>query len=155
MSEENIKNITKPGSYFAPTFVDHHVLPDINFNGHCLINNNISISKKVTNIYISYILNHWPRDLNTYFTLGICLFGSVKITKNAGPGKYKHSGYSIGFDSHSEFLFTDGSMGKNVIIFGDDMSSSKHVDNKNKYILIFGEGPTQQLDDALLCRISY
>ena len=41
----------------APTFVDHYVLPDINFNGHCLIKNNISIPKKVMNLYISYILN--------------------------------------------------------------------------------------------------
>ena len=45
MSKENIKNIIKSDSNFAPTFVDHHVLPDINFNGHCLINN-IYISKK-------------------------------------------------------------------------------------------------------------
>ena len=37
MSEENIEYITKPGRNFAPTFVD--VLPQINFNGHCLINN--------------------------------------------------------------------------------------------------------------------
>ena len=37
MSEESIENITKSDSNFAPTFVDHHVLPDINFNGHCLI----------------------------------------------------------------------------------------------------------------------
>ena len=34
-------------------------------------------------------------------------------------------------------------MGKNVIIFGADMSSSVHTDNKNKDILILGEGPTQ------------
>ena len=34
ISKENIVNITKSGSNFAPTFVDHHVLPDINFNGH-------------------------------------------------------------------------------------------------------------------------
>ena len=34
MSEENIENITKSDSNFAPTFVDHHVLPDINFNVH-------------------------------------------------------------------------------------------------------------------------
>ena len=27
MSEENIENITKSDSNFAPTFVDHHVLP--------------------------------------------------------------------------------------------------------------------------------
>ena len=46
MSEENIDNITKSDSNFAPTFVDHHVLPDIHFNGHCLINKNTSIPKK-------------------------------------------------------------------------------------------------------------
>ena len=57
MSEEDIEDITKSDSNFAPTFFDHHVLPEVNFNGHCLINNNISISKKVTNLYISCILN--------------------------------------------------------------------------------------------------
>ena len=41
-------------------------------------------------------------------------------------------------------------MGKNVIIFGADMSSSVHNDNKNKDILILGEGPTQGLDDSTL-----
>ena len=35
----------------------------------------------------------------------------------------------------AEFLFTDGSMGKNAIIFGADMSSSVLIDNKNKDIL--------------------
>ena len=34
--QENIENITKSGSNFAPTFVDHHLLPDIRFDGHCL-----------------------------------------------------------------------------------------------------------------------
>ena len=56
MPEENVKIITKSGSNFAPTFVDHHLIPDINFNGHCLIDN-IYIPKKVINIYISYTLN--------------------------------------------------------------------------------------------------
>ena len=51
MSEENIENVTQPDSNFAPTFVDHHVLPDINFNVHWLVNN-IYIPKKITNIYI-------------------------------------------------------------------------------------------------------
>ena len=78
MSEENIENITKSDSNFAPTFVDHHLLPDINFNGHCLINN-ISIPKKVIKLYISYTLNPLLRNLNTDFTLGNCLFGFVKI----------------------------------------------------------------------------
>ena len=52
MSKEGIENKTKSDSNFAPTFVDHHLLPDINFNGHCLIKLNILISKKI-NIYIS------------------------------------------------------------------------------------------------------
>ena len=37
ISEENIENITKSETNFAPTFVNHHELSDINFNGHCLI----------------------------------------------------------------------------------------------------------------------
>ena len=53
-------------------------------------------------------------------------------------------------DSHSKFSFTDESAGKNVIIFGADMSSAVHIDNKNKDIWILGEGPTQRLDDTIL-----
>ena len=109
MSEENIENITKSESNLAPTFVDHHVLPDINFNRHCLINNT-SIPKKVVNIYISYILNRWLRNLNTDFTLKNSLFRSAELTKNADPDKYKNNGHGIGFDSCSEFPFTDRSM---------------------------------------------
>ena len=109
MSEENIENITKSGSNFAPTFADHHVLPDINFNVHCLISN-IHIPKNVINIYISYSLNPCLINLNKEFTLNNYLLGSVKLTKNADPYKYKYSLYGIGFDSRSEFLFTDGSM---------------------------------------------
>ena len=37
MSKENIENITKSESNFAPTFVDHHLLKDINSNGHFFI----------------------------------------------------------------------------------------------------------------------
>ena len=37
MPQENIENIIKSDRSFVSTFVDHHLLPDINFNGHCLI----------------------------------------------------------------------------------------------------------------------
>ena len=37
MSEESIENITKSDSNFVPTFVDHHSLPDTNFNEHFLM----------------------------------------------------------------------------------------------------------------------
>ena len=87
MSEGSIESITKSGSNFAPTFVNHHILPGVNLNGHCLIKNNISIPKKVINLYISYTLGRQIRNLNTDFTLVNCLFGSVKLTKNADLDK--------------------------------------------------------------------
>ena len=37
MSEESTENRTKLDCSFAPTFVDHYILPDVDFNGHCLI----------------------------------------------------------------------------------------------------------------------
>ena len=56
MPKKGIENITKSDSNFAPTVVDHHLLPDMNFNGQCLIKSNISIPKKLINPYISYTL---------------------------------------------------------------------------------------------------
>ena len=73
--------------------------------------------------------------------------GFVKLTKNADPDKFKYSGYAIGFDSRSEFSLPDGIVGRNVIIFGADLSSSVHVDNKKRH---FYEGSTQGLDDTTL-----
>ena len=141
MSEYNIENITKLDRNFAPTFVDHHVLPGINVNGHCLISN-IYIPNKVINGYIYYKLKSWLKLLNTDFTL--------KLTKNTDPGKYKYNGFGIGFDFCLECFFTDGSIEENVIISGTDPSLSVHMDNKNHDILILGEGPTQGLDDTTL-----
>ena len=71
ISEKNIENKTKSKINFAPAFVDHHVLPDVNSNGHYLINI-IYISKKVLSICISYMLNPWLRNLNIDFTLNNC-----------------------------------------------------------------------------------
>ena len=39
---------------------------------------------------------------------------------------------------------------ENVIICGADMNLSVHIDNKNKDILILGNGPAQGLDDTTL-----
>ena len=63
MSEENMENIAKSDRNLAPTFVDHHLLPDINFNRHCLIRNRISILKKAINLYIPYTLSPQLRNL--------------------------------------------------------------------------------------------
>ena len=112
MSEENIENITKSDSNIAPSFVHHHLLPDMNFNGHCLMKNTISISKKVINLYIFYTLSPQLKRLNADFTLDSFLFGSVKLTENADLDKYKKTGYSMGFDSRSEFYLQMEAMEK-------------------------------------------
>ena len=99
---------------------------------------------------MSYTLGPQLKNLNADFPLGNCFIGSVKLTKNTDLYKYKYPGYSIGFDCRSEFLFIEGSYGKNVNPFGADMSSPVPVDNKGKDILILSEGSTQGLDDTAL-----
>ena len=47
---------------------------------------------------------------------------------------YKYFGYVIGFDRKGEFSVGNG-LGRNAIIFGIDLSSSIHVDNKKEKIL--------------------
>ena len=116
MSEESIEKLNKSDSNFAPTFLDHYSLKDINLNGYCLMKNNICIPKKVINLYISYTLGVQLRDFNTDYTLRNCLFGSVKLTKNADLDKYKYTDCGIGFDSHGEYSLPDGSIDKNAII---------------------------------------
>ena len=71
-------------------------------------------------INLFYTQERWSRDLDTDFTLHNCLFGSVKLTKNADQDRYKYSEYGKGFHSRSKFLFTARSYGKNIIIFGAD-----------------------------------
>ena len=66
MSKESIENKTKSDSNFAPTFADHHLLPDMTFNRHFLIKN-ISIPKKVISLCISYKLNPQLRNLKNRF----------------------------------------------------------------------------------------
>ena len=56
--------------------------------------------------------------------------------------RYEYSGYGIGFDRKGDFSIGD-EIGRNVIMFGVDMSLSSHDDNEKKDILILGKGPTQ------------
>ena len=69
-------------------------------------------------------------------TLKNCLFGTVTLTKNADIDKYGYSGYGIGFDRRSSFSFPGGGFGQNILIFGADISSSAHIHNKKKDILV-------------------
>ena len=77
------------------------------------------------------------------------MFGAVRVTKNSDIDKYQCSSYGIGFDRKSSFSFPGGGFGHNKIIFGVGMTSSIHVDNKKKDILILGKGPTHWLEHTL------
>ena len=46
----------------------------------------------VATLFIVCKLDRWSQDLNTDFTPKKCLFGSVKLTKNADADKCKYSG---------------------------------------------------------------
>ena len=53
ISEGSNENIIKSDGNFAPNYTYYHLIPDMNFNGHRLIKNNIYIPKKVINLDIS------------------------------------------------------------------------------------------------------
>ena len=58
--------------------------------------------------------------------------------------------YGIELDLHPEFSLPDGSVDKNVIIFGVEMRSSVHINRKVKDTLLLATGPTQGLGDTTL-----
>ena len=76
----------------------------LRFTGNCLQKDKaIFTLNNAVNLCIDYELDRWSQDLNAKFSLKDCLFGSVKITKNANRNKYSYSRYGIGFDSRSLF----------------------------------------------------
>ena len=92
-------------------------------------------------------------------TLENCLLGAVTLTKNTDIDKFKYSGYGNGFERRSSFSFPSGGFGQNIIIFGVDMRSSSHIDNKKKDALVPVKGPTQGLEHTLpaekVCAINF
>ena len=77
------------------------------------------------------------------------------MTKNTDIDKYGYSGYGIGFDRRGSFSFPGGGYGQNVSIFEVDMTSSSHIDNKKKDILVLGKEPTQGLEHMLTAEKMY
>ena len=85
---------------------------------------------KIVNIYIFCEIER-SVNISSYPILENCLFGAVKLIKHVDVDLYKYSGYGIGFDSKGSYSMGT-EIGRNVITFGVDMSSSSHVDNEKK-----------------------
>ena len=149
VSNESVEPPTTSNNSPNPRLSYNDTKIKVQFTESCLKQPKFTFThKKVVNIYIVYELGTSSSNVNDP-TIKNCLFGAVTLTKNADIEKYKYSGYGIGFDRRSCFSFTSGGFGKNVLIFGADMSTSIHIDNKKKDILVLGRGPTQGLESTL------
>ena len=126
----------------------------VKFNGDCLKQEKITFNQvKIVNIYIVYKIES-SANISSYPTLKNCLFGAVKLRKHVDVDLYKCSGNGIGFDRKGSYSI-DNEVGRNVIIFGVDTSSSSHIDNKKKYILILSKDPKQGLEHTLTAEKLY
>ena len=112
----------------------------------------------VINIYCVYEIQPISSSRDTTFTMQNVLFGAMQITKDATDNsKNNFKGYGICFDERSQFGHTiteDGcahtTNGRNVLIFGVDMSFSVQVTNRANNIYIMGDGLTQGIHDTKL-----
>ena len=150
LSNESIKPPSASNNFLTPSLNYSGTKLRVKFNGSCLKQDKVTYTHgKIVNIYIVHEINKKDNTVISDPTLGNCLFGAVTLTKNADIDKYGYSGYGIGFDRKRSFSFSSGGYGQNVIIFGVNMSSSIHIDNKKKDILILGRRPTQGLESTL------
>ena len=103
-------------------------------------NNEIIAGGPIINIYIVYKSS--PKTFDSNFVFKNCLFGAIKIanTTNSDIDKWQYSCYCTGFDSTGTFTHPDEGDGKNVIIFGVNMSDPRHLTNKTQSVLILGHG---------------
>ena len=82
----------------------------------------------------------------------------MQITKDATDNsKNNYKGYGICFDERSQFGhtitkggFTHTTNGRNVLIFGADMSFSVHATNRANHIYLMGEVLTQGINDTTI-----
>ena len=155
LSAESIKPPIHSDTSLSPAVSYYGTKMRVKFTGSCLKQPKISYTHgNVINISIVYEFGA-SITYNNDPTLKNCFFGAVTLAKNADIDKYGYSSYGTGFDRKSSFSFRISGFGKNAIIFVVDMSSSAHIDDKKKYILILEKGPTQKLEHTLTAEKMY
>ena len=155
LSSESFKAVSTSDNSLNATLNYYGIKIRVKLTGDCLNQQKITYNHgKVVNIYIVYSLGASSSNYSDP-TIKNCSFGAVTLTKNADIDKYGCSGYKIGFDRRGSFSLPGGGFGQNVIIFGVDMSSSTHIDNKKKDILTLGVGPTKGLEHTLTAEKMY
>ena len=155
LSAEIIKSPSTSYHSLIPAWSYYGTKTRVKFTGSCLQQPKVSYTHgTIVNIYIVDEQGASGSNDNDP-TLKNSFFGAVRLTENADIDKYGYSGYGIEFDRKSSFSFPAGGFSQNVLFFGADMSSSVHVDNKKKDILVLGKGPTQGLEHTLTAEKMY
>ena len=152
LSAESIKPPATSDNSLTPRLNYYGNKVRVKFTGRCLKQAVISYThSNIVNIYIVYELGaSGSHDSDP--TLKNCLFGAVTLTKNTDIEKYGYSGYGIGFYRRSAFSFPGGGFGQNLLIFGVDMSSSAHIDNKKKRHISFRKRTNTRIRTYFNCR---
>ena len=132
LSVEPIKAPATSSNSLTPALSYYGTKTGVKFSGSCLQQPKVTYSLgTIVIIYIVYELGGSsphvddPTPKNSFS-------GAVRLTKNADIDKNGYSGYEIGCIEDQVFLSPSGGFAENVIIFGADMSSPVHVDNKKK-----------------------
>ena len=146
----NLKAISD-GTSVTPT-LENIGRMNLEFAGNYFVQNKAVHPKnnKVVNIYIVCKLNPVSHFRNTDYTIQNALFGAIKITKNADISKNNYEGYGICFDEGGTFTSGNITNGRNVLIFGADMSFSSHSTNKANNIYVLGIDFVQGINDTTL-----
>ena len=128
LSDESIKSPSVPSNFLTQSLDYYGGETRVRFSGSCLKQEKITYTHgKIVNTYIVSELNESYSIIRP--TLVNCLFGAVSLTKHVDIDKYKYSGYRIGLYRGGGFSFGNG-FGRNLTIFGVDVSSSTKIGNK-------------------------
>ena len=138
LSDEIVKSLDNT---LAPKLVYSGEKMYVKFDGNYLKQDKITFNHgKTVNIYIVYEITKNNPISNGYSIIENCLFGLIK---NSTIHEFGYNEYEIGFDSKGTFSHPSGGFGRNVLIFGADVSLSAHANNKKRTILVLNEGIIQ------------
>ena len=104
----------------------------VSFSGNYFVQDIVNISNNVINIYCVYKLDPIDFSKNNKFTIQNALFGE-EFTHVQKEGNFNHT-----------------TPARNVIIFGADMSFSKHANNKANNIYVMGKDYIQKINDTTI-----
>ena len=142
-SKTDLRGVANTSGVYPKVFGETKII--VIFSGN-YVKENKSIYPTTSAIIIGIVckLDTIKLTTNTDFTIQNALFGSAKITEDPSDLSHKkYSGYGIRFGESSDFSFGNIVNGKNVIIFGADMSFGSHERNRQNEIDVLEKDFTQ------------